>query len=153
MLAQLQHTFPEINEEIISDVLEWFKQDVEKAKDILTWLAENTTNLQQQHYLLSLSKHFGDKLEKKTISQIWKYYNQIYVDTREKLKEICATSNLNELKEENEFKMLREMCLHILWNILKHPKHIKYRQINKQALYNYLFQKYHTLSANFIQVL
>ncbi|ETN97838.1 hypothetical protein RFI_39688 [Reticulomyxa filosa] len=45
------------------------------------------------------------------------------------------------------------MCLHILWNILKYPKHIKYRQINKQALYNYLFEKCHTLCANFEKVL
>ncbi|ETO12667.1 hypothetical protein RFI_24708 [Reticulomyxa filosa] len=44
------------------------------------------------------------------------------------------------------------MCLHILWNILKYPKHIKYRQIHKQALYNYLFQKCHTLDADFDQV-
>ncbi|ETN99139.1 hypothetical protein RFI_38343 [Reticulomyxa filosa] len=44
------------------------------------------------------------------------------------------------------------MCLHILWNILKYPKHIKYRQIHKQALYNYLSQKYHTLGADFYQV-
>ncbi|ETN97971.1 hypothetical protein RFI_39551 [Reticulomyxa filosa] len=45
------------------------------------------------------------------------------------------------------------MCLHILWNILKYPKHIKYRQIHKQALYNYLFQKCHTLFADFEKVL
>ncbi|ETO36367.1 hypothetical protein RFI_00696 [Reticulomyxa filosa] len=45
------------------------------------------------------------------------------------------------------------MCLHILWNILKYPKHIKYRQIHKQALYNYLSNKCHTLCADFDQVL
>ncbi|ETN99618.1 hypothetical protein RFI_37852 [Reticulomyxa filosa] len=44
------------------------------------------------------------------------------------------------------------MCLHILWNILKYPKHIKYRQIHKQALYNYLLKKCHTLGAHFEQV-
>ncbi|ETO00124.1 hypothetical protein RFI_37335 [Reticulomyxa filosa] len=44
------------------------------------------------------------------------------------------------------------MCLHILWNILKYPKHIKYRKIHKQALYNYLFQKCHTLGADFEKV-
>ncbi|ETO27414.1 hypothetical protein RFI_09717 [Reticulomyxa filosa] len=44
-------------------------------------------------------------------------------------------------KEENELKIKREMCLHILWNIL-----------NKQALYNYLFEKYHSLGADLKQV-
>ncbi|ETO05356.1 hypothetical protein RFI_32040 [Reticulomyxa filosa] len=74
----------------------------------------------------------------------------------------CATSNLNKLnlnkmyiinikneiiliynrlKEENEIKISREMCLLILWNILKYHKYIKYRQIHKQVLHNYLFQK------------
>ncbi|ETO16539.1 hypothetical protein RFI_20799, partial [Reticulomyxa filosa] len=119
-----------------------------------------STNLQQQHHLMKLLKQFDIKLEKTTISQTWKNYNQIYEDTFEKLREICATSNLNELKEykanvniKNELKISREMCLHILWNILKYPKHIKYRQIHKQALYNYLFQKCHTLGADFEKVL
>ncbi|ETO02190.1 hypothetical protein RFI_35246 [Reticulomyxa filosa] len=44
------------------------------------------------------------------------------------------------------------MCLHILWNILKYPKHIKYRQIHKQALYNYLSKKCHTLGADFEKI-
>ncbi|ETN99777.1 hypothetical protein RFI_37690, partial [Reticulomyxa filosa] len=97
----------------------------------------------------------------------------IFGDTAGKLRQICATSSLNELnasksmrdckvkpkkllnrsQEENELKINREMCLHILWNILKYPKHIKYRQIHKQALYNYLSQKCHTLGADFDQVL
>ncbi|ETN98259.1 hypothetical protein RFI_39251, partial [Reticulomyxa filosa] len=71
-----------------------------------------------------------------------------------------ATSNLNGLsneiynmlKEENEFKILKEMCLHILCNILKYPKRIKYHQINKQALYNNLLSKCHTLGVNFKQM-
>ncbi|ETO02989.1 hypothetical protein RFI_34421, partial [Reticulomyxa filosa] len=153
MLTQLQQTFPEIKEEIISDVLKWFKQDAEKTKNVLTWLTENTTNLQQQHCLMRLFKYFGNKLGKEAISQTWKNYNQIYNDTLVKLKEICATSDLNESQEENELKINREMCLHILWNILKYPKHIKYRQIHKQALYNYLFQKCYTLGADFEKVL
>ncbi|ETO36102.1 hypothetical protein RFI_00959, partial [Reticulomyxa filosa] len=110
----------------------------------------NTTNL-QQHHLLTLFKYFGSKIEKTTILQIWNNYNQIFVDTYYKLQEICATSNLNEPQEENELKIHREMCLHILWNILKYPKHIKYRKIHKQALYNYLSKKCHTLGADFNQ--
>ncbi|ETO24631.1 hypothetical protein RFI_12526 [Reticulomyxa filosa] len=161
MLVQLQQTFPNIDEEIISDALKCFNQNVETIKRILTWLTENTTNLQQQQHLMQLFKSVGNRLDKTTISQTWKNCNQIYVDTFEKLREICTTSNLNELntynislllKEKDELKIYREMCLHILWNILKYPKHIKYRQIHKQALYNYLFQKCHVLCVDFEDV-
>ncbi|ETO00227.1 hypothetical protein RFI_37221 [Reticulomyxa filosa] len=161
MLVQLQQTFPKIDEEIISEVLKWLKQDVEKTKSILTWLTENTTNLKQQQHLMQLFTSVGNQLEKTTISQTWRNCNQIFVDTFEKLREICVTSNLNELntykisllsEEENELKIIREMCLHILWNILKYPKHIKYRQIHKQALCNYLSKKCHTLGADFDHV-
>ncbi|ETO02816.1 hypothetical protein RFI_34597 [Reticulomyxa filosa] len=100
-----------------------------------------------------LLENFGNKIDKTTILKTWKNHNQLFVDTQEKLEEICATSNLNESKEGNELKIKREMCLHILWNILKYPKHIKYRQISKQALHNYLFEKYHSLGADLEQVL
>ncbi|ETO16528.1 hypothetical protein RFI_20809, partial [Reticulomyxa filosa] len=163
MFEQLQKTFPKISEEIISDALNWLKGDIQKTKTVLTWLIENTTNLQQQHHLMELFKDFGTKFEKTTISQTWENCNQIYADTFEKLKEICDTRSLNELnninkyktnmvKEENELKILREICLHILWNIFKYPKHIKYRQINKQALYNNLKVKCHSLGAHLEKV-
>ncbi|ETN99663.1 hypothetical protein RFI_37807 [Reticulomyxa filosa] len=148
LASQLQKIFPKINEEIISEALKLSSQNVKKTKDLLTRLTENTTNLRQQHHLMLLFKRFGNILEKATILQTWKNHKQIFADTELKLIEACATSNLNELKEENEIKISRKMCLHILWNILKYPKYIKYRQINEQALYNYLFQKCHTLSAN-----
>ncbi|ETO02543.1 hypothetical protein RFI_34885 [Reticulomyxa filosa] len=148
MLAKLQQTFPNIAEEVVVKACKKCNGNADKIKDVLTWLTKNTINLQQQQYLMNLFQSFGTQLEKTTISQIWKNCNQIYSDAHEKLREICATSDLNELKEENEIKISREMCLHILWNILKYPKHIKYRQINEQALYNYLFQKCHTLGAD-----
>ncbi|ETO01098.1 hypothetical protein RFI_36342 [Reticulomyxa filosa] len=153
MLAQLQQTFPKIGEEIVLKAWKQCKENVDKTKDILTWLTENTTTLQQQQYLINLFESFGTKLEKTTISQTWKNCNQILVDTRWKLLEICATSNLNEFQEENELKIIRKMCLHILWNILKYRKHVKYRQIHKQALYNYLSTKCRALCANFEKVL
>ncbi|ETO22895.1 hypothetical protein RFI_14300, partial [Reticulomyxa filosa] len=40
------------------------------------------------------------------------------------------------------------MCLHILWNILKYPNNIKYRQINNQDLHNNLEFKCHELHIN-----
>ncbi|ETO01588.1 hypothetical protein RFI_35852 [Reticulomyxa filosa] len=100
-----------------------------------------------------LFDNFANIIERTTISQTWRNCNQICVDTSIKLKEICTTSSLHKSQEENEFKIEREMCFHILWNILKYPKHIKYRQIHKQALYNYLSKKYHTLDAEFEIVL
>ncbi|ETO17397.1 hypothetical protein RFI_19925 [Reticulomyxa filosa] len=72
----------------------------------------------------------------------------MYTLPQNKTKNDCNMS-----QEENKLKIIREMCLHILWNILKYTKHIKYRQIHKQALYNYLSQKCHTLCADFYQVL
>ncbi|ETO02998.1 hypothetical protein RFI_34411 [Reticulomyxa filosa] len=153
MLAQLQQTFPNINEEVVLKAWKLCYENVDKTKDVLTWLTENTKTLQQQQYLMNLFESFGTQLEKTAISQTWRNCNQIFIDTRMKLLEICTTSNLNESEEENELKINREMCLHILWNILKYPKHIKYRQIHKQALYNYLSKKCHTLGADFGQVL
>ncbi|ETO16541.1 hypothetical protein RFI_20798 [Reticulomyxa filosa] len=84
MLAQLQQTFPKIHEEIISEAFEKFAQNVEETKN-------------QQQHLMKLFKVFGNKIEKMTILQTWRNFNQIYVDTQGKLEEICATSNLNEL--------------------------------------------------------
>ncbi|ETO35307.1 hypothetical protein RFI_01757 [Reticulomyxa filosa] len=109
-----------------------------------------------------LLESFGNKIDKTTILKTWKNHNQIFIDTRIQLQEICATSNLNELirmkhttnmkhkckikfvnDRLKELKVLRRMRLHILWNILKYPKYIKYQQINKQALYNKLLLKCH----------
>ncbi|ETO33261.1 hypothetical protein RFI_03846, partial [Reticulomyxa filosa] len=130
-MEQLQEAFSTIEKEIIFNI----------------WLSCFITPQQQQN-LMNLLKTFGNKMDKTTILKTWRNCNQIYVDTREKLEDICATSNLNESKEENEFKILKEMCLHILWNILKYPRHIKYHQINKQALYNNLLSKCHMLGVN-----
>ncbi|ETO35268.1 hypothetical protein RFI_01795, partial [Reticulomyxa filosa] len=151
MLAQLQ-TFPKIDEEIISEALKLFNKNVEKTNELLTWLTENTTNSQQQHYLMDLFRNFGNKLEKITISQTWRNCNNIFIDTHMKLQDICAIANLNDLKEGNELKILREMCLHILWNISKYHKHIKYRQIDYQNLYNCLFSQCYLLDIDLEQI-
>ncbi|ETO21244.1 hypothetical protein RFI_15960 [Reticulomyxa filosa] len=148
MLAQLKKEFPKIDKGIISEVSNEFNENVEDANDVLVWLTENTTTLQEQQHLLKLLKVFGSLLPKTTISQTWRNYNKIFFDTLEELREICTTFNLNELEEENELKILREICLHILWNIFKYPKHRKYRQINTQTLYNYFFSKCNPLGVN-----
>ncbi|ETO03367.1 hypothetical protein RFI_34044 [Reticulomyxa filosa] len=167
MLEQLRKIFPKIDKEIILKAWEQCA-DVDKTNALLTWLTENTymffnkvllciflysTNLQQQHHLMMLFRDFGNKFEKIIISQTWKNNNQVCVDTAMELREICAISNLNKSQEKNEIKISREMCLHILWNILKYPKYIKYRKIHKQALYNNLFSKCHHVCANLKQIL
>ncbi|ETO11276.1 hypothetical protein RFI_26097 [Reticulomyxa filosa] len=125
------------------------------------------TNLEQQSQLMKLFNHFGNKIEKRTILQTWIDCNQIYIETWLKLMEIfiffmkyVLFKNKNEykyefcqqlndrLKEDNELKILREMCLHILWNILKYPNELKYRQINGQCLFNNLKLKCQRLGVN-----
>ncbi|ETO09856.1 hypothetical protein RFI_27521 [Reticulomyxa filosa] len=101
-------------------------------------IVECKANSQQQSHLINLLKCFGSKIETKIISQTWKKGNQFYFEAGMKLMEICSASNVNEFKEKNELKVIREMCLHILWNILKYPKNTKYRQISNQSLYNNL---------------
>ncbi|ETO32237.1 hypothetical protein RFI_04881, partial [Reticulomyxa filosa] len=142
-MEQPQQSYSTIGEEIRSKTWKLCNGDLEKITVILS------TTSQQRLCLVNLLEKFDNKIDKTAILKTWRNCNRIYVDTQEKLREICATSSLHELKEENELKIKREMCLHILWNILKYPKHIKYRQISKQALYNYLFQKCHTLCADF----
>ncbi|ETO29215.1 hypothetical protein RFI_07913 [Reticulomyxa filosa] len=116
---------------------------------------------------MKLFNQFGNKIEKRTILQTWIDCNQIYIETWLKLMEIfiffmkyVLFKNKNEykceycqqlndrLKEDNELKILREMCLHILWNILKYPNEIKYRQINGQCLFNNLKLKCQQLGVN-----
>ncbi|ETO31347.1 hypothetical protein RFI_05773 [Reticulomyxa filosa] len=135
-MEQLQEVFSTIEEEIISRIWNLCNEDLEIAAIILRFIVDNNTTFQQQSNLMRLLKRFGNKINKITILKIWRNCKQIYADTREKLKEICRNSNLDELnvykmyaclsKEENEIKILREICLHILWNILKYPKRIKY---------------------------
>ncbi|ETO05777.1 hypothetical protein RFI_31619 [Reticulomyxa filosa] len=79
---------------------------------------------------MDLFKDFGNKLEKETISQTWKITIKFIMIPTNNIRDLCNF----QINEENEFKILRKMCLNILWNILKYPKHIKYRQIHKYQM-------------------
>ncbi|ETO33804.1 hypothetical protein RFI_03298 [Reticulomyxa filosa] len=101
---------------------------------------------------MSLFQMFANKLEKTVILQTWKNSKGLYSKAWNILKEICLTSDINKLENAKKLKILREMCLHILWNILKYPKYIKYRQINSDTLYQKLQLKCNQLSENVNQI-
>ncbi|ETO34589.1 hypothetical protein RFI_02500 [Reticulomyxa filosa] len=151
MFAQLQQNFPKIDKEVILKAWNWFEK-INETMAVLTLLTENTTTLEQQENLLVLLKQFNTKVEKGKITQIWKSCNQFYFNTLVKLREICLINPVNELHEDGDLKILREMCLHILWNILKYPTNIKYRQINYQNLYDNLQSKCYQLGKDVNQI-
>ncbi|ETO06050.1 hypothetical protein RFI_31347 [Reticulomyxa filosa] len=136
------------------------------AKEILM---KQLTNPQQGLHLVRLLEEYGNKMDKITILETWKQCNQIYFDTLIKLMNISYAHNTNKLKilkitknesvfvivcilnrmeENNELKIMREMCLHILWNIISYPKTIKYRQINTNSLYQILKRKCYQFNVN-----
>ncbi|ETO33264.1 hypothetical protein RFI_03845 [Reticulomyxa filosa] len=148
-MERLQDNFSTIEKEIL------FQKSGICAKKIIT--------LQQQLLLMRLLEEYDNKIDKTTILSTWKQCNQIYADTNIKLKEISSTSNINKLKnvemikkticeclmeENNELKIMREMCLYTLWSIISHPKIIKYRQINTSSLYQRLKQKCYQFNIN-----
>ncbi|ETO01333.1 hypothetical protein RFI_36107 [Reticulomyxa filosa] len=62
-------------------------------------------------------------------------------------KNVCNCV-LNRVKEKNESKIMREMCLYILWNILSYPTIVKYRQIDTNSLYQILKRKCYQFNGN-----
>ncbi|ETO02950.1 hypothetical protein RFI_34460, partial [Reticulomyxa filosa] len=65
-------------------------------------------------YVIQLLQVFGNKMDKTIILKTWKQFNQIYLDTFTKLKEISSTYDINKMEENNKLKIMREMCLYIL---------------------------------------
>ncbi|ETO33494.1 hypothetical protein RFI_03607 [Reticulomyxa filosa] len=167
MLAQLQQAFPTIDKELVSQAWSWFDGKVADIKTVLSLTTENTTTSEQQKNLLQLFKIFDSKIEKAIILQTWNNSNKMYSTALMELSVMCSNSSANEqeskykycqhlennrFKENCKLKIIREICLHILWSILKYPKHIKYRKINQQSLYNNLLFKYHQLDEYVDQV-
>ncbi|ETO27328.1 hypothetical protein RFI_09804 [Reticulomyxa filosa] len=97
---------------------------------------------------MRLFEWFGGKVEKAIILQIWKDSNQFYTEALTKLKQICSFDSINEFKQDNKVKIMKELCLHIFWNLLKYPKDLKYRQISSKYLYNNLQSKCHQVGEN-----
>ncbi|ETO10861.1 hypothetical protein RFI_26516, partial [Reticulomyxa filosa] len=97
MPSQLQQLFTNVAEEVILQAWNYCNENFEETATVLTWIAENTTNSEQQSILLELFKDFGTKIEKTIILQTWRNFNHFYYETREKLTEICFNCNINEL--------------------------------------------------------
>ncbi|ETO35762.1 hypothetical protein RFI_01301 [Reticulomyxa filosa] len=45
------------------------------------------------------------------------------------------------MERNDESEIVRELSIYVLWKILNYPKKTKYRQINKQALYDNLLRR------------
>ncbi|ETO00406.1 hypothetical protein RFI_37042 [Reticulomyxa filosa] len=165
-MEQFQDIFSTIEKQIISRTWNLCKGNSDDVIMILSFIIENKLKLTTQHTfgnkfhyspttaelvkLLEENKH-----DKETILRTWKQSNQIYLDTSLKLMEISSTYDINKLKiaqkimkESNELKIMREMCLYILWNILYYPKIMKYRQININSFYKILTQKCYQFNVN-----
>jgi len=59
----------------------------------------------------------------------------------------------DRLNEKSELKIVREMCLTVLWNMITKPTNIKYLQINNHSLINNLKRKCNELGADSKQVI
>ncbi|ETO00398.1 hypothetical protein RFI_37049, partial [Reticulomyxa filosa] len=108
-MEQLQEAFSIIEKEIIFRTLLLFKANTTFDNNLFQTFFSKTNvnntynysiNLQQQQNLMNLLEAFDNKIDKTTILKTWRNCNQIYMDTLDKLKEICATSNLNGLSNE-----------------------------------------------------
>ncbi|ETO06704.1 hypothetical protein RFI_30689 [Reticulomyxa filosa] len=129
--------------------------------------------LNQQNCLLILLETFGNRIDKANIIDMWFQCNQIFANARFELKEKCSNLDLNEftkryiifpwlalfsntylsvLEEKHELKIEREMCLHVLWNLLYKPKSTKYHQIGNDTLIDNLKRKCDQSGADFAKV-
>ncbi|ETO04646.1 hypothetical protein RFI_32750 [Reticulomyxa filosa] len=134
-MEQLQNIFSTIEKEIVSKV--WY-------------LCEGNLDERLQ-YLVQLLEEFSDKIDKTIILMIWKQRHQIYWETYIDLIEL-SSYGANKIEEKSELKIIREMCLYILWNILSYPTVIKYRQINTISLLHILKCKCRLLNASVDQI-
>ncbi|ETO22055.1 hypothetical protein RFI_15148 [Reticulomyxa filosa] len=168
-MEQLQVLFSTIEAEIVSKTWNLCNENLDETSMVLSFIAENNTTSQQQLYLMELLEKF-DNIDKTTILRTWKQSNQIYYDTIVKLRKAVSTYNINKLKittkkkkklfenkrylcilsikERNEMKIMREVCLYILWNIISYPTNMKYRQISTNSFYQILKRKCDSLSVN-----
>ncbi|ETO35304.1 hypothetical protein RFI_01759 [Reticulomyxa filosa] len=133
-LQQLQENFITIKKKIVSQIWECCDGNFDEATTVLRFVKENNTPSQHQKLLIKLLRAFDKQISRAVILETWKEYNQIFIETLNHLNMINSARNINEVKENSVIKIIREMCIHILWNILKHPANIKYRQINHQTL-------------------
>ncbi|ETO35196.1 hypothetical protein RFI_01880 [Reticulomyxa filosa] len=155
----LQENFSAIEKETVLQAWNCCGKDTSETIEVLRFINNNkltikfTIILQNQKHLLLLLEDFGNRVDKATILNIWKQCNQIYYETRFKLEEICSSRDTNRLKEKEELMIARSISLHILWNILRYPKMIKYRQISCHSLHTNLRLKCNRLCVDFVETL
>ncbi|ETO01095.1 hypothetical protein RFI_36345, partial [Reticulomyxa filosa] len=108
-----------------------------------------------------LQKSFP-QIQPNIIQKIWKLCNQSPDETHAVLRFIKKKKinffkiifffkhRLRDYEQDSlsELKILRELCLHILWNLLKNSQKIKYRQISKNKLYKNLESKCNRINAD-----
>ncbi|ETO04945.1 hypothetical protein RFI_32451 [Reticulomyxa filosa] len=109
-------------------------------------------SLNQQNCLMVLLETFGNRIDKANINDMWFQCNQIFAKVRFELKEKCSNVDLNKLEEKHELKIEREMCLHVLWNLLYKPKSTKYHQIGNDTLIDNLKHKYNQSDADLMKM-
>ncbi|ETO14383.1 hypothetical protein RFI_22983 [Reticulomyxa filosa] len=153
MFSHLEQSFPGIKKDVILKIWRCYHEDLDETRDILDFITHNETTIEQQNNLLKLLELFGTRIGRATILENWMECKQMYADTVNKLEDICATIHINNMEEsDDESKIMREISMCVLWNILNHPQNIKYRQINHQALYQNLQRKCNGLNVNIDQL-
>ncbi|ETO26588.1 hypothetical protein RFI_10547 [Reticulomyxa filosa] len=138
-MEQLQESFKTIEREIVSKIWKLCKENLEEA---------TMNNSRTTTEFMKVLEAFGSVMSKRTILDTWKQPKQIYLDTMTELEEISSTCDVNKIEESKEEKIMREMCLHIFWNMLAHPTITKYRQINTESFRRILGNKCDRLGVN-----
>ncbi|ETO07217.1 hypothetical protein RFI_30177 [Reticulomyxa filosa] len=154
MLSQLALSFPKIEKEILSRIYDYCNGDLNEANELLNFVTDNRTSIEQQRKLLTLLEDFSVHIDKETILKKWVECGQIYLLTMLELNKICKANTKKylykvvcELKrvyrveESKETKIIKELCLHVLWNLLSNPKKLKYRQISNSLLFRNVKKK------------
>ncbi|ETO00733.1 hypothetical protein RFI_36707 [Reticulomyxa filosa] len=140
MFSQLAQSFPRIEKEILSKICDYCNEDLNEANELLNFITDNHVYI-----------------DKEIILKNWVRRGQIYLLAMLELNKICKANtkklgicenvqlfvncNMHRIGESNEIKIIKELCLHVLWNLLSNPKKMKYRQISNSLLFRNLKNK------------
>ncbi|ETO01220.1 hypothetical protein RFI_36219 [Reticulomyxa filosa] len=132
MLSQLALSFPKIEKEIFSRICPHCNEDLNEVNERLNFTTDNQTSIEEQRKLLILLEGFSEMDKETIIKKFAEIWANIFV---------CKLKLLHRVEESNEVKIIRELCLHVLWNLLSNPKKVKYRQINNGLLFRNIKNK------------
>ncbi|ETO11058.1 hypothetical protein RFI_26319, partial [Reticulomyxa filosa] len=160
-VEKLQEDFRDIERDILIRTWNHCEGDIDRAKRILTLISEECDE-KFDHFVFTYSKKknnsdFDIKLERPLMSLIEKYGewidNRVIVETwRESKHEFTSAFQKLAIMSISQFSMMevgwemvttigRETCIFMLWNILSHPKKVRYREISGDKFSNSLMQK------------